>query len=547
MAGPVGADTGKGKGKGRPRDDGGGSLSSPPQGQRTPPRGEDGRTAAYSSSRSRWAAIGLSSLFADEAPRRKTVCVFAVVVSMLALVKNHFSPPPGATAVPPHLEDDLIRLVLAEEVEGVANTLQMEARSFEEFRARRAGALKEIEEIAARLQASALEVEELEALGKTVHEDNSGDAGLTTEVTRAQESLRDLHRSVTDELGSFKRRLEEQAGTMREVRDGMARVNQLAERREDRIDAAVHMKLESKLDDNLADLKDLYHSVEERVDSLSPDVMTASDLEALLESAAQPSERTDTSRDDDGGDAVEHRIRALSKAAVDLAVKTRVLGRGSRDGGDESSGGGGGRCVPEEVVREEVDVAIGKLMADGTGMRDYANAALGGRVLTSKGMVSDTYTPSSWWGPSRYWHGAGVENGVGPVESVISEGSSLGACWAMSGSEGLVTIELPEQITVDGVSVEHASRMVTTESGSAPKELEVVWGMRKKNDNFPAKLGSAVYDVDGRPIQTFPIEPKGVPFKLIQFKILSNWGNPDYTCLYRLRVHGRDARARKRG
>lgn len=31
--------------------------------------------------------------------------------------------------------------------------------------------------------------------------------------------------------------------------------------------------------------------------------------------------------------------------------------------------------------------------------------------LTSKGMVSDTYTPSSWWGPSRYWHGAGVENG----------------------------------------------------------------------------------------------------------------------------------------
>ncbi|CAN0385437.1 unnamed protein product, partial [Ectocarpus sp. 12 AP-2014] len=41
----------------------------------------------------------------------------------------------------------------------------------------------------------------------------------------------------------------------------------------------------------------------------------------------------------------------------------------------------------------------------------------------------------------------------------------------MSGSEGLVTIQLPEKITVDGVSVEHASRMVTTESGSAPKEL----------------------------------------------------------------------------
>lgn len=99
--------------------------------------------------------------------------------------------------------------------------------------------------------------------------------------------------------------------------------------------------------------------------------------QALLESVAQPSERAGTGRGD--SDASEHQIRALSKAAVDLAVETRVLGRDRRDGGDESGGGGG--CVSEEVVREEVDVAIGKLMADGTGMRDYANAALGGTVV----------------------------------------------------------------------------------------------------------------------------------------------------------------------
>ena len=62
---------------------------------------------------------------------------------------------------------------------------------------------------------------------------------------------------------------------------------------------------------------------------------------------------------------------------------------------------------------------------------------------------------------------------IGPVQSVISEGSSLGACWAMAGSEGLVTIQLPEKVTVDSVSVEHASRMVTTESSSAPREFQV--------------------------------------------------------------------------
>lgn len=30
--------------------------------------------------------------------------------------------------------------------------------------------------------------------------------------------------------------------------------------------------------------------------------------------------------------------------------------------------------------------------------------------------------------------------------------------------------------------------------------------MRNKKDKYPAKLGTAVYHVDGRPIQTFPIE-----------------------------------------
>ncbi|CAN0348704.1 unnamed protein product [Laminaria digitata] len=120
-------------------------------------------------------------------------------------------------------------------------------------------------------------------------------------------------------------------------------------------------------------------------------------------------------------------------------------------------------------------------------------------------MVSSTYTPSTWWGPSRYWHGAGVENGIGPVESVISEGSSLGACWAMSGSRGKVTVQLPREITVDGVSLEHASRMVTPESASAPKEFQV-YGMRNKNDNFPVKLGGGKYNLKGRPIQTFAIE-----------------------------------------
>lgn len=59
------------------------------------------------------------------------------------------------------------------------------------------------------------------------------------------------------------------------------------------------------------------------------------------------------------------------------------------------------------------------------------------------------------------------------MDSVISEDTSLGACWAMSGDAGHVTIELSKEITVLAVAFEHVSRMVTPESFSAPAEFQV--------------------------------------------------------------------------
>lgn len=60
---------------------------------------------------------------------------------------------------------------------------------------------------------------------------------------------------------------------------------------------------------------------------------------------------------------------------MDLAVKEMVAGGGASGGGEEEG------CVSEEALREEVDAAIFRLMADGTGLRDYANAAIGGKVV----------------------------------------------------------------------------------------------------------------------------------------------------------------------
>eukprot|EP00904_Undaria_pinnatifida_P000222 jgi/Undpi1/101/HiC_scaffold_1.g00101.m1 len=545
MTGPARDSTGKGKGKAKPKDDSVGSMSRPAA--ETTPRSdrEESSLGANSANSGVGGAMAAKALEVAklccsepvEVPQRKTLFVLAVVVAVLAVFRSLLLPVPGDSqpaVVPPTMsveqEDDLVRLVLAEELEGVAKKVQEEDRSFENMLERRAGALNEIKGFEDKLRATGMEMSDLEELGRAVQEDNGGDADLTTEVARAQEGLRDLHRSVTDALGGFKQQLEIQAQAMGTVRSELAKVAERAKDAQERAADLVHEYLEKKVVGTLEDVDMSLDFVKDRLGKLTADVLTELELEALLESAAAPPSDQPGASGGAGSVAdrthAESNLQGLSKAAVDRAL-------------DGVRGEGAG-CVSVEHLREEVEDAIEKLMADGTGLRDYANVAVGGQVLTSNGLVSSTYTPSTWWGSSRYWHGAGVENGIGPVESVISEGSSLGACWAMSGSRGHVTVLLPREITVDGVSLEHASRMVTPESASAPKEFQV-YGMRNKNDNFPVKLGDGTYDLEGRPIQTFAIEPLGRRFRVIQLRIVSNWGNPEYTCIYRVRVHGREA------
>jgi len=99
---------------------------------------------------------------------------------------------------------------------------------------------------------------------------------------------------------------------------------------------------------------------------------------ALLESAAEPSDGTDATGENGGGGdgpATKDRIRDLSEAAVDLAVQEMIAGGGASSGDKEEE------CVSEQAFRAEVDAAIYRLVADGTGRRDYANAAIGGKVV----------------------------------------------------------------------------------------------------------------------------------------------------------------------
>jgi SUN domain-containing protein 1/2 len=153
-----------------------------------------------------------------------------------------------------------------------------------------------------------------------------------------------------------------------------------------------------------------------------------------------------------------------------------------------------------------------------TGQIDFASESLGGSILSTR----DTKEVNS----SR------------PAQRILQACVLPGECWAFEGS-GAVVIQLIAKVNIKAVSIEHASRALWPSEliSSAPKDFSV-WGLDSLHDEGHY-LGNFTYDIDGSPLQYFPIqEASANPFHLIELRIHTNHGNPRYTCLYRFRVHG---------
>ncbi|KDR17830.1 Unc-84-like protein A [Zootermopsis nevadensis] len=115
-----------------------------------------------------------------------------------------------------------------------------------------------------------------------------------------------------------------------------------------------------------------------------------------------------------------------------------------------------------------------------------------------------------------------------------------GECWAFEGSKGAVVIQLIADIYVTGVSVEHIPPALspTGATSSAPKDMSV-WGLKCLDDEEETLLGQFNYDNTGGRVQYFEIKDIGKSFSIVEFKIHSNHGDPRFTCVYRIRVHGK--------
>ncbi|NXI51214.1 SUN2 protein, partial [Chloroceryle aenea] len=227
--------------------------------------------------------------------------------------------------------------------------------------------------------------------------------------------------------------------------------------------------------------------------------------------------------------ALEHKI--LAKVLEDRQLLARDaqanIGVALRQGGTAG--------VTEEQVHLIVGQALKRYSEDRVGMVDYALESSGASVINTR--CSETYDIRtallSMFGIPLWYQSQSPR-------VILQPDVNPGNCWAFRGSQGFAVIRLSDIIRPTAVTLEHIPKALSPQGTipSAPKDF-AVYGLKEEKDEEGLLLGQFTYNHNGDPIQTFYLEGDGMgTYQLVELRVMSNWGHPEYTCIYRFRVHG---------
>uniref|UniRef100_A0A8C9QMN8 Sad1 and UNC84 domain containing 2 n=1 Tax=Spermophilus dauricus TaxID=99837 RepID=A0A8C9QMN8_SPEDA len=194
--------------------------------------------------------------------------------------------------------------------------------------------------------------------------------------------------------------------------------------------------------------------------------------------------------------------------------------------------------VTEEQVHRIVKQALQRYSEDRIGMVDYALESGGASVISTR--CSETYETKtallSLFGIPLWYHSQSPR-------VILQPDVHPGNCWAFQGPQGFAVVRLSARIRPTAVTLEHVPKALSPNStiSSAPKDF-AIFGFDEDLQQEGTLLGTFTYDQDGEPIQTFYFQAtKMATYQVVELRILTNWGHPEYTCIYRFRVHGEPA------
>lgn len=163
-----------------------------------------------------------------------------------------------------------------------------------------------------------------------------------------------------------------------------------------------------------------------------------------------------------------------------------------------------------------------------------------------------------------------------PPEAALKSWEEHGDCWCApandkDGRGPTLGVIMGSKIYPEEVVVEHISPSASLEPGAAPREMELLANLgdfdlydallkvsenlfpeESKNDGYNfnyVRIATWTYDIESEDnIQAFPIQldlkSYGISTDKLVVRSKNNWGGGkvDYTCLYRIRVHGENSK-----
>jgi hypothetical protein len=247
--------------------------------------------------------------------------------------------------------------------------------------------------------------------------------------------------------------------------------------------------------------------------------------------------------------------------------------------------------VASQVARKVSSTTTTKgtgAQAAGIQIPDYANKITGAAVwpyLTSPSWEfgSKRNSLSSLWG--KLLPGLESRHAPSPVIALLPT-TDVGDCWPFPGGYGTLAVRLSEEIYPTHFTIEHAPKLLAPDFTSAPKVVEFwvqiknateralvesraaalaeksgkPYAMERIMAPGPPESNDAVYRVDKNSrefvkvdtaiyeggaedgVESFELstdfQQMGVKTGIVAVVVRENWGNEEFTCLYRVRVHG---------
>ena len=198
-------------------------------------------------------------------------------------------------------------------------------------------------------------------------------------------------------------------------------------------------------------------------------------------------------------------------------------------------------------VQDQIDRAIEHYAADWTEQIDYALKSSGGQILahstTHQPIVANDTLSTRLLSYIR----TPVYSNMGQPDQIISSSMSVGHCWPMNGVNGWIIIKLREPILPTMISIQHISPHIVPDNTTTPQHIRI-YGIddthvrhalihHTNQKPIGELLGEYRYVLGDKQLQQFTVNASK-PYNVITVAVIDNYGNPHYTCLYRVRVHG---------